>query len=620
MRARGRSPPDHYYRDLDILHAKYDQLSQALVESREAFASSRCGRSTDVASPGVTSPAEAPCPPRPGSSSCTGLRLSPQPGPSSSGDQRFASQDRRRPRDASSDPSRPSGISEDRSRKRFAASDQPSDRRRFASGDSPSPKRRRFASEDSNSPQRRHSSRASSGDDSFERPPSRSSPTCPSSPSREDKDADESSMPAPVRAMIDFILKSFPDAQASPSHPSLRSFDLSAYAGVTDAAIPPGSLLAWCHALSDAFSETQQRFARHIKDGKPCHAILPTLNKFERVSNSPTQGKELRANPDVLDLLRNRVPDSRHVPLSLREAAALEQALRSGLESHNFLTWSVVALIRSLHEKKLLPKDDPVISQLQKSFSKACGNVASSMTSSAAFVTLKRRQLLLSHVVPSVSDAQKRNLLSDPFFQTSSLFSDSSVESARSAACDLSLFKPHLKASSSTTQPRRSGYSSSSAPRGPARSSSAQSSAQRSSSPLRHQSGKKGDSRFQKKSSGPHQKRGGGFSEVGTLSLIGGRRLPSQLLVGLEGSGGGRLGSGGSAGRLSDPLRPSTSSVRASTLPAGVLPSVHQGSRLNPGASEPSSEGGSRTSPSVSGFLQPSIPRPEGFGVLAPHH
>ena len=104
------------------------------------------------------------------------------------------------------------------------------------------------------------------------------------------------------------------------------------------------------------------------------------------------------------------------------------------------------------------------------------------------------------------------------------------------------------------------------------------------------------------------------------MSLSGGRRLPSQLLVGLEGSGGGRLGSGGSAGWLSDPLRPSTSSIRASSLPAGVLPTVHQGSRLNPGASKPSSEGGSRTSPSVSGFLQPFIPRLEGFGVVAPHH
>ena len=567
-RARARAPPDHFYRDLDILHSKYDQLSLALAESRRAFAPSRHGRSPVVASPSVAFPSDAPRPPRSDSSPFKGLRLSPQPGPSSSGDHRFALQDRRRPRDVSSDLPRRSRFSEERFRERpsdsqrFASRDSPSPKRRrfaskdslspkrqgfasrdslspkrqgfasrdslspkwqrftskdspspkrqrFASGDSHSPKRRRFASGDSDSPQRQHSSRASSGDGSLERPPSGSSPTRPSSPPREDKEAEESAIPAPVRAMIDFILKSFHDAQASPSHPSSRSFDLSAYAGVTDATIPPGPLLAWCHALSDAFSDTQQRFARRIKDGKVCHTLLPTLNRFERVSNSPTQGKEWKPNPDVLDLLRNRVPDNRHVPLSLKEAAALEQSLTSGLESHNFLAWSVVALIRSLHEKKLLPKDDPVISQLQKSFSKAYGNVASYMTLSAAFVTLKRRQLLLSHVVPSVSDAQKRNLLSDPFFQTSSLFSAASVEAARSAARDLSLFKPHLKASSSTTTSRRPAYSSSSAQRGPARSSSRQSSAQRPSSPLRQQSGKKGDSRFQKKSSGPHQKRGG---------------------------------------------------------------------------------------------------------------
>ena len=50
-RARGRAPPDHYYRDLDILHARYDHLSLALAESRQAFASSRRGRSPVVASP-----------------------------------------------------------------------------------------------------------------------------------------------------------------------------------------------------------------------------------------------------------------------------------------------------------------------------------------------------------------------------------------------------------------------------------------------------------------------------------------------------------------------------------------------------------------------------------------
>ena len=205
----------------------------------------------------------------------------------------------------------------------FASRGSPSPKRMgFASRDSPSPQRQCFTSRDSASPRHQHSSRASSGDNPFERPPSQSSPTSPSSPSKGDKEADESSLTAPVKAMIDFILKSFPDAQESPYHPSSRSFDLSAYAGVTDAAIPSGSLLAWCHAMSVAFSDTQQRFAHRIKDGRVCHTLLPTLNKFEKVFNSPTQRRELK-------------------------------------------------------EKKLLPMDDPVISQLQKSFSKACGSVAS---------------------------------------------------------------------------------------------------------------------------------------------------------------------------------------------------------------------------------------------------
>ena len=56
------------------------------------------------------------------------------------------------------------------------------------------------------------------------------------------------------------------------------------------------------------------------------------------------------------------------------------------------------------------------------------------------------------------------------------------------------------------------------------------------------------------------------------------------------------------------------------SLPAGVLASAHQGSRLNPGNSNPSSEGSSGTRLSVSGLLQQSLPHPEGFGFVAPHH
>ena len=39
IRACGMSPANHYYRDLDLLHAEYDRLSQTLIESREAAAS-----------------------------------------------------------------------------------------------------------------------------------------------------------------------------------------------------------------------------------------------------------------------------------------------------------------------------------------------------------------------------------------------------------------------------------------------------------------------------------------------------------------------------------------------------------------------------------------------------
>ena len=240
-----------------------------------------------------------------------------------------------------------------------------------------------------------------------------------------------------------------------------------------------------------------------------CHTLLPTLSKFERVSNSVTQGKELKSNPDLLDLLRDKVTDNRLVPISLKEASALERSMRSMMETYSSLTWAVIALFRSLHDEVPPEKEIPFLPQLQRFFSKSCDNLAAGLTAHTAFLTLKRRQLLLSHAVPSVSDAQKRNLMSDPFFGTGSLFASTSVEAARSAARDTSLFKPHIKSSSSTQQSRRGGFSSASSSRprpgpGPSRQTS-----QRRPSPPRHQPYKKGEPRFHKKSSDASHKRGG---------------------------------------------------------------------------------------------------------------
>ena len=57
------APPDHYYRDLGILHSRCDQLSLALAESCWG------GRSPVIASPRVSPPSDALCHPRPDSSS-----------------------------------------------------------------------------------------------------------------------------------------------------------------------------------------------------------------------------------------------------------------------------------------------------------------------------------------------------------------------------------------------------------------------------------------------------------------------------------------------------------------------------------------------------------------------
>ena len=61
--ALARAPPDHYYRDLGILHSRCDQLSLALAESCWG------GRSPVIASPRVSPPSDALCHPRPDSSS-----------------------------------------------------------------------------------------------------------------------------------------------------------------------------------------------------------------------------------------------------------------------------------------------------------------------------------------------------------------------------------------------------------------------------------------------------------------------------------------------------------------------------------------------------------------------
>ena len=126
------------------------------------------------------------------------------------------------------------------------------------------------------------------------------------------------------------------------------------------------------------------------------------------------------------------------------------------------------------------------------------------MASAAAFVTTKRRESFLSHIVPSVTEAQKRKLLSDPLFHQKDLFAPATLEAARQAARDVSLYRgaqSRPSTSSGTTQ--RRPFTSSSSSRGRLHSSPL--------STLQYSPASSSSKRFppQKKSSDPLKKRGG---------------------------------------------------------------------------------------------------------------
>ena len=152
-RARGRAPPDHSHRDLEILQAKYAQLSLALEESLHASSSRRRGRSPSFTSHRVVSPSDAHHPLRPDSSSLHRPRLSPRP--------RSPSQDRSRSRDDYSGHHRHSRRSQERYLERFVSSAAPTHHRRPRSRESPSPKRLEFSRELPSQHQMRFASRGS---------------------------------------------------------------------------------------------------------------------------------------------------------------------------------------------------------------------------------------------------------------------------------------------------------------------------------------------------------------------------------------------------------------------------------------------------------------------------
>ena len=375
------------------------------------------------------------------------------------------------------------------------ASAGPSRRRSY---DSPSGSFGRSSRQGSDTPPNKR--RRLSGDSSADEGESSSSRR-----QRDDQQEDEENFrPASLALLLDYIMKKFPAASKPLAQPSSRRFHVFETAGLVDESSPRSSNLAWFDHMRSACESAQSKFESRIFEGRSLSSLMPYVSRTEKVSDSPCQGKGLKVNSQVYDLMSSKPLDSRSIPLSVREATVLETTLRSMMESYNFQLWTITALFRFLGESGHFILDDPLLDQFQRSFSRGTENVAAAMASAVAFMTTKRGESFLSHMVPSVTEAQKRKLLSDPLFQQRDLFAPATLEAARHAQRDVSLYKgaqSRLSTSSGTTQ--RRPFSSSSAYRGRTHASPR--------STPQHSPASSSSKRFppQKKSSDPPSKRGG---------------------------------------------------------------------------------------------------------------
>ena len=370
----------------------------------------------------------------------------------------------------------------------------PSRSRSFESPHRSSDRSSRRGSQSPPRKRRRHSGNSSDED-----------PTFQNRQHRDDQQEEEDNFrPSSLDLLLDYITSTFPTASQPFIQPSSKRFQIMETAGLVDESSQQITNLAWYGCIRSAWDSTQRKFDAKVSEGKSLSSILTTVSRTERVSDSPCQGRATKVNSQVFDLMSSRPPESRSVPMSIREATSLETTLRGAMESYNFQLWIVTALFRFLGDSGCCPMDDPLLDQFQRSFSRGAENLAAALASSTALVSAKRRESYLTHMFPSVTDAQKRKLLSDPLFDQKELFAPASIEAAREAARDFSLYRGAQSRPSTSSGPNHRRRFNANNSRGH-QNTSPRSTSQR----ARNSSSSSGRFQQRKKSSDPPRKRGG---------------------------------------------------------------------------------------------------------------
>ena len=166
---------------------------------------------------------------------------------------------------------------------------------------------------------------------------------------REDQQDDEDNFrPASLSLLLEYITRKFPAASKPLVQPSSKRFHIMEAAGLVDESSQQSSNLAWFGHMRNACDSVQTKFEAKILEGRSLSSLLPFVSRTERVSDSPCQGKVVKVNSQVYDLMSSKLSESRSIPLSVKEAAGLETTLRGVMEFYNFQLWTVTALFRFL--------------------------------------------------------------------------------------------------------------------------------------------------------------------------------------------------------------------------------------------------------------------------------
>ena len=137
---------------------------------------------------------------------------------------------------------------------------------------------------------------------------------------------EENFRPTSLALLLDYIMNKFPATSKPLAQPSTRRFRVFEAAGFVEESSQRSSNLSWFDHVRFACESTRSKFETKIYEGKSLSTIMPSVSKVEKVSDSPCQGKELKVNSQVYDLMGSRPSDTRSVPMSVRDAFLATQA------------------------------------------------------------------------------------------------------------------------------------------------------------------------------------------------------------------------------------------------------------------------------------------------------